>query len=100
MVRARLQSSIRRYTTRSLIATGSTSSEVAHVEDSVDEPSKFALNTPPLAIDRLMAGRMPDLLGPPAANLDFSGIWTSWRDALPLPGVAIREAKRSKGLAA
>jgi hypothetical protein len=50
------------------------------------EPCELT-GTPPLLIDGLMAGKMRDILGLPAANLEFSGIWTSWRDALPLPSL-------------
>jgi hypothetical protein len=59
------------------------------------EPSNPSKN-PPLLLDGLMALTMRDFLPLSAANLDFTGIWTSWRNALPLPAVVVAERARAR----
>jgi caspase domain-containing protein len=48
------------------------------------EPNQLSKN-PPLLLDGLMALSTREGLPLPAANLDFNGIWTMWRNALALP---------------
>jgi hypothetical protein len=51
------------------------------------EPSTLS-SVPPLLLDGLMAISMKS--SPlPKADLEFSGIWTAWRDAFPLPGATV-----------
>jgi hypothetical protein len=57
------------------------------------EPKKLSTN-PPLLLDGLMTLSTREGLPLPAANLEFSGIWTMWRNALLLPG-AVTVAARS-----
>src|SRR6266850_1425889 len=49
------------------------------------EPNQLS-NNPPLLLDGLLALSRREGLPLPAANLEFSGIWTMWRNALLLPG--------------
>lgn len=56
-------------------------------------------NDPPLLIDGLLALKTREGLPLPAANLEFSGIWTMWRNALPLPGSHARSTKRGASAA-
>ena len=46
-------------------------------------------NTPPLLLDGLMTLGTREGLPLPAANLEFNGIWTMWRNALLLPGAVV-----------
>jgi hypothetical protein len=58
----------------------------------LDEPYKLSAY-PPLLLDGLMALKTRDNLPLPAANLEFNGIWTMWRNALLLPGTEVATAR-------
>lgn len=57
------------------------------------EPNQLSQN-PPLLLDGLMALSTREGLPLPAANLEFSGIWTMWRNTLLLPGAKVAEVRR------
>jgi hypothetical protein len=56
------------------------------------EPHQLSKN-PPLLLDGLMALGAREGLPLPAANLEFSGIWTMWRNALLQPGAEVAAAR-------